>query len=74
MAWRRRIFNNVAFAISLLFLAVVGLVGAVVTVFAPVAASVPQWLLGGSVVSGVLAWTVMSWRLPRVFARRPQAA
>ena len=74
MTWRRRIFNNVAFAVLLLFLAVVGLLGAVVTAFAPVAASVPEWLLGGSVVSGVLAWIVMSWRLPRVFAKRPKAA
>jgi hypothetical protein len=75
MKWRRRIFNNVAFAIVLLFLAVAGLVGAVVVAFLPVAntGSWLEWLLGGSVVSGVLAWMVMSWRLPRVFARRPKA-
>jgi hypothetical protein len=77
MAWRRRIFNNVALAIVLLFLAVAALVATGVVALVPLAWLASKWqvvrALGtGSVLSGVLAWVVMSWRLPRVFETRPQ--
>ena len=76
MHWRRRIFNNVAFAIVLLFVAVAALVATGVVTLVPPSLlagkwQVVRWLGAGSVVSGLLAWMVMSWRLPRVFAKRP---
>jgi len=77
MVWRRRIFNNVALAIVLLFLAVAALVATGVVTLVPLAWLASKWqvvraLGAGSVVSGLLAWMVMSWRLPRVFAKRPE--
>jgi hypothetical protein len=77
MAWRRRIFNNVALAVVLLFVAVAALVATGVVTLVPLAWLASKWqvvraLGAGSVVSGLLAWVVMSWRLPRVFATRPE--
>ena len=76
MRWRSRLFNNLGFAVLLLFVAV-GLVlaGAVVSVLpASLLAAKWSWAKGlglGAVGSVALSWLWMSWQMPRVLAKRP---
>jgi ER-bound oxygenase mpaB/B'/Rubber oxygenase, catalytic domain len=75
-AWRRRVFNNISFAIVCLFAMVAALVAA--GVFGVIALETSRWwrvakLLGlGSVVSGFVAWLWMTWWLPKVLEARPR--
>jgi hypothetical protein len=76
MRWRSRLFNNLGFAVLLLFLAVgLGLAAAVVSVLpASLLAAKWSWAKGlglGAVVSVALSWLWMNWQLPRVLAKRP---
>jgi hypothetical protein len=78
MRWRSRLFNNLGFAVLLLFVAV-GLVlaGAVVSVLpASVLAAKWSWAKGlvlGAVGCVAVSWLWMNWQLPRVLGKRPDA-
>jgi hypothetical protein len=75
--WRRKVFNNVAFAIVCLFLMATAFLGAgVVTLVPSGSLSADKWALVrglglGSVLFGLLGWLWLSVRMPRVFATRP---
>jgi hypothetical protein len=75
--WRRKLFNNLAFAIVCLFVMVALLAGAGVAAFVPSSLLAGKWTLAkslglGSLVSAFVAWAWMTWRMPRVFASRPR--
>ncbi len=75
--WRRRMFNNLAFAIACLFAMVALLAGAGLAAVLPSSLLAGKWTLArafglGSLVSGFVAWAWMTWRMPRVFASRPR--
>ncbi len=75
--WRRKMFNNLAFAIACLFVMVGLLVGAGVAAVVPTGLLAQKWTFAkalglGSLVSGFVAWAWMTWRMPRVFESRPR--
>ena len=76
MRWRSRLFNNLGFAVALLFLAAGLLVAGAVAAVLPASVLATKWSLAkglglGALASGLLSWTWMTWQLPRVFAKRP---
>jgi hypothetical protein len=79
MRWRSRLFNNLGFAVALLFLASGLLVAGAFAVVLPASVLATKWSLAkglglGAVASGLLSWTWMTWQMPRVFAKRPDTA
>jgi len=75
--WRRKMFNNLSFAIACLFGMVAALVGAGVASLIPSDLLAQKWqaakVLGlGSLVFGLVAWLWMTWRIPRVLEARPR--
>ena len=79
MRWRSRLFNNLGFAVALLFLAAGLLVAGAAAVVLPASVLATKWSLAkglglGALASGLLSWTWMTWQLPRVFAKRPDTA
>jgi hypothetical protein len=75
--WRRKMFNNLAFAIMCLFVMVAALMGAgVVTLIPASSLGWDKWALVrglglGSVLFGLAGWLWLSWRMSRVFESRP---
>jgi hypothetical protein len=75
--WRRKMFNNLAFAIGCLFVMVTVLVAAGVVAVVPHGLLAQKWPLvkilgGGSAFFGFVAWLWMTWRMPRVLVSRPE--
>jgi hypothetical protein len=75
--WRRKMLNNLAFAIVCLFAMVALLVGAGVAAVVPSSLLAGKWALAkglclGSLLSAFVAWAWMTWRMPRVFDSRPR--
>jgi hypothetical protein len=75
--WRRKMFNNLAFAIVCLFAMVALLAGAALAAALPSSLLAGKWALAkglglGSLLSAFVAWAWMTWRMPRVFDSRPR--
>ena len=78
MRWRSRLFNNLGFAVFLLFLAVGLLLAVAVVSVLPASVLAAKWSLAkglglGAAGSAVLSWLWMRWQMPRVFSKRPDA-
>jgi hypothetical protein len=76
MRWRSRLFNNLAFAVFLLFLAVGLLLAVAVVAVLPESVLAAKWSLAkqlglGAAGSAILSWLWMRWQMPRVFSKRP---
>ena len=76
MRWRSRLFNNLAFAVFLLFVAVGLLLAVAVVAVLPASVLAAKWSLAkglglGAAGSVVLSWLWMRWQMPRVFSKRP---
>ncbi len=75
--WRRKMFNNLAFAIACLFVMVALLAGAGVAAVVPSSLLTEKWTLAkvlglGSLLCGFVAWAWMKWRMHSVFESRPR--
>jgi hypothetical protein len=78
MRWRSRLFDNLFFAVFLLFLAAGLLLAMGVVAVLPESLLAAKWSLAkglglGAAGSAVLSWLWMRWQMPRVFAQRPDA-
>ena len=78
MRWRSRLFNNLAFAVFLLFLAVGLLLAVAVVAVLPESVLAAKWSVAkglglGAAGSVALSWLWMRWQMPRVFSKRPDA-
>jgi hypothetical protein len=76
MRWRNRLFDNLVFAVFLLFLAVGLLLATAVVSVLPASVFAAKWSLAkglglGAAGSTLLSWLWMRWQMPRVFAKRP---
>lgn len=76
MRWRSRVFNNLGFAVLLLFLAVGLVLGTAAVSVLPASVLAAKWswakgLVLGAAASVALSWLWMNWQLPRVLAKRP---
>jgi hypothetical protein len=75
--WRRKVFNNLAFAIVCLFAMVALLAAAGAVAAVPAGLVAQKWpivkALGlGSLFSAIVAWAWLTLRMPRVFESRPR--